>query len=71
MNYRSAHMALSAKPPIITIQPAELPIKMSSPPISIAAAGPVPALKADIIGRSPPAQILPNNLYLKPYILLR
>jgi hypothetical protein len=49
MVYRLAQIRLSPNPPAISKIPHKLPVKTKIPPINIAAAGPVPALKLAIV----------------------
>ena len=52
--YLAAQKMLSPNPPTKISQPITLPVIISNPPIRIAAAGPVPALKLENIPFSPP-----------------
>jgi hypothetical protein len=46
----NAQRPLRTKPPTKIIYPIGLPVRINNPPINIAAAGPVPALKLGYIG---------------------
>jgi hypothetical protein len=71
LNYLIAQMILKPKPPKSINHPIALPERISTPPTRIPAAGPVPALRLDIIRFSPLLSDLCLKLYLRLNILLR